>query len=193
MDLRRAAEIIKDTVSMEDVIGLYGNKTRGGFMRCPFHADDTASLKIYPGRRGWSCFGCHRGGSVIDFVMEHDNCDFGTAVRALDRAMELHLTEDEDPLEDWRKQDYRRCLDALEALLLDMIRDREKSIEIRLRILTQMSMRLEGNKERSAAEWAEMDNIREEMLYLEDRKSRCAGLREEVREWKRKRLRKKAP
>lgn len=56
---------------MDEVARHYGfEPNRAGFMRCPFHqGDHTASLKIYAGDRGWHCFGCNSGGSVIDFVM----------------------------------------------------------------------------------------------------------------------------
>lgn len=44
---------------------------RDGKARCPFHADGgerTPSLHAYPRpEEGWTCFGCHRGGSIIDF------------------------------------------------------------------------------------------------------------------------------
>lgn len=40
-------------------------------MRCPlgFHEDTTPSFTIYPGDRGWYCFGCGYGGTVIDLAM----------------------------------------------------------------------------------------------------------------------------
>ena len=78
MNHAQAAEVIKDTVSMRDVAGMLGfTPGRGGFMVCPFHGDHDASLKIYDtkgGHSGWHCFGCGRGGSVIDFVMESEKC-----------------------------------------------------------------------------------------------------------------------
>ena len=33
---------------------------------CPFHGEEEASLRAYGGDRGWYCFGCGRGGSIID-------------------------------------------------------------------------------------------------------------------------------
>ena len=37
---------------------------------CPFHSDGVESLTVYPGDgRGWYCFGCGRGGGVIQFLM----------------------------------------------------------------------------------------------------------------------------
>ena len=61
---------VRERLNMEDVARHYGHEpNRAGFLCCPFHRGDrTASLKLYPGGRGWHCFGCNRGGSVIDFV-----------------------------------------------------------------------------------------------------------------------------
>lgn len=88
----RASEI-KSRVSMLDVIERYGYETnRSGFMRCPFHqGDHTASLKVYPGERGWHCFGCGRGGSVIDFVMELFGISFSQAIVRINSDFSLGL------------------------------------------------------------------------------------------------------
>lgn len=89
-----AAGIIKDQVSMRDVLDAYGfTPGRGGFLPCPFHTGDREpSLKIYPGDRGWHCFGCGRGGSVIDFVMELFHLNYAQAVVRLDTDFHLGIT-----------------------------------------------------------------------------------------------------
>ena len=50
---------------------------------CPFHEDKTPSFTIYPTTNTFYCFSCSRGGDVIDFYMELNNCDFQTALEAL--------------------------------------------------------------------------------------------------------------
>lgn len=41
---------------------------RDGKARCPFHEDRTPSLHAYDDpARGWMCFGCGAGGTIIDF------------------------------------------------------------------------------------------------------------------------------
>lgn len=79
---------------MEQVVLRYGfEPTRAGFIKCPFHTGDrTASLKLYPGQRGFHCFGCNRGGSVIDFVMELYGIGFAQAVVRLNADFGLGLT-----------------------------------------------------------------------------------------------------
>ncbi len=52
--------------------------------RCPFHADDTPSLVISPGKNLWHCLGaCQAGGSVIDWVMRAQGVSFRHAVELL--------------------------------------------------------------------------------------------------------------
>lgn len=42
----------------------------GGAIRCPLpgHEDRTPSCHVYPSDDGWFCFGCNRGGGVIDLA-----------------------------------------------------------------------------------------------------------------------------
>lgn len=52
--------------------------------RCPFHNEDTASFTIYLHQNTYWCFGaCQSGGSVVDFVMRQQSCDFLEAVKRL--------------------------------------------------------------------------------------------------------------
>ena len=50
---------------------------------CPFHSEKTPSFIVSPERQSWKCFGCGRGGSVIDFVMESERVDFVEALESL--------------------------------------------------------------------------------------------------------------
>lgn len=69
--MNQLSEQIIDALDIHQVVQAYGyTPSQSGFLRCPFHAGDhTASLKLYGDGRGWYCFGCGRGGTVIDFVM----------------------------------------------------------------------------------------------------------------------------
>lgn len=66
-------EKIKRENPPEDFIGQYTDlRPKGekfvGKCALPDHQDDTASLWIYPETRSWYCFGCNRGGDIIDFA-----------------------------------------------------------------------------------------------------------------------------
>lgn len=90
---------IKRLVPMTQAAPFYGLEVRGdGFCRCPFHGEKTASMKVYDGERGWHCFGCHEGGSVIDFVMKLFGLSFVDAEKRLSEDFRLGLfTDDQDP------------------------------------------------------------------------------------------------
>ena len=92
--MNRTAEIIKQSLSMQEVAEKYGfYPNRAGFIQCPFHTGDhTASLKVYPEKGGgFYCFGCKAHGSVIDFVMRLFDCSFQTALERLNSDFGLGL------------------------------------------------------------------------------------------------------
>lgn len=60
---------IKAAVTVRDAAIRYGLTVgRDGMALCPFHGEKTPSMKIYPGDRGFYCFGCGAGGDVIEFT-----------------------------------------------------------------------------------------------------------------------------
>ena len=87
---------IKQALTMQEVAERYGfTPNRNGYIQCPFHqGDDHGSLKIYPGERGWCCFGCHKGGTAIDFVMLLFDITFPQAVVRLSTDFNLGLSND---------------------------------------------------------------------------------------------------
>lgn len=100
-------KIIHDNISMFDIVKKYGfEPNRAGFIRCPFHAEKTASLKIYKGSRGWHCFGCGANGDVIEFVKLFFNVDFPAAIGIIDHDFNLGLTK-KPTLTQYRKRQER--------------------------------------------------------------------------------------
>lgn len=92
------SEQIKSALTAQEVVERYGFEVnRAGFIKCPFHqGDDHGSLKVYPGARGWHCFGCGIGGSVIDFVMALFGLSAKDAMEQLNVDFGLHLTADKE-------------------------------------------------------------------------------------------------
>ena len=82
-DLQR----LKDEISVQRLIEASGvelKKTGKDWAgKCPFHADDTASLVITPAKNLWHCFGCQIGGGVVDWVMKLRGVSFRHAVELL--------------------------------------------------------------------------------------------------------------
>lgn len=88
------ASEIRERLTMRAVVEFYGFEVnRGGFIACPFHSgDNSPSLKIYPGNRGFHCFGCGAHGDVITFVMKYLDLSFAQAVIRLSSDFHLGLT-----------------------------------------------------------------------------------------------------
>ncbi len=43
---------------------------------CPFHGEKTASFHVDGDKKFYNCFGCHKGGNVISFLMEMERTSF---------------------------------------------------------------------------------------------------------------------
>lgn len=89
---------IRENVDMRSVAGMYGyDVTHTRFIRCPFHNDTKPSLKIYSGTRGWYCFVCAAGGSVIDFVAKLYSLSPLDAAKKIDNDFRLGLSDKPAP------------------------------------------------------------------------------------------------
>lgn len=77
---------VKNRTNIVDVIGARVSLKKAGRhwkALCPFHSEKTPSFIVSPERQSWKCFGCGKGGSVIDFVMENERVDFVEALTSL--------------------------------------------------------------------------------------------------------------
>ena len=83
---------------IEDVVGQYVTLKRSGsnmFGLCPFHGEKTASFSVNPDKGIYYCFGCHKGGGVVNFQMEIEGLSYPDAVRALAKRAGMTVPEDE--------------------------------------------------------------------------------------------------
>lgn len=65
-------EIIKEKIKLTDLTDQDLNLKRSGRVlkaNCPFHDDRTPSFTVYPKTQTFHCFGCGKGGTVIDYIM----------------------------------------------------------------------------------------------------------------------------
>ena len=81
-----------------DVVSGYVHLTRRSgvnqFGLCPFHSEKTPSFAVNAERQIYHCFGCGKGGGVINFIMEVENLSFPDAVRFLARRAGMEVPED---------------------------------------------------------------------------------------------------
>ena len=93
---------------IEDVVGQHVNLRRSGanmFGLCPFHGEKTASFSVAPDKGIYYCFGCHKGGGVINFQMEIEGLSYPDAVRALAERVGMQVPEDEQYQSRYRQQE----------------------------------------------------------------------------------------
>ncbi len=90
-----------------DVVSSYVTLKKKGsnyFGLCPFHNEKTGSFSVSPDKQICYCFGCHHGGSVIQFIMEIDNLSFPEAVRFLAKRANMEVPEDQADREESRRR-----------------------------------------------------------------------------------------
>lgn len=93
---------------IEEVVGQYVNLKRSGsnlFGLCPFHGEKTPSFSVAPDKGIFYCFGCHKGGSVINFEMEIEGLSYPDAVRALAQRAGMEVPDDEQYQSRYRQQE----------------------------------------------------------------------------------------
>ena len=85
-----------------DVVSQYVTLSRRSgsnlFGLCPFHNEKTPSFSVSRSKQIYHCFGCGKGGGVINFIMEIENVSFPDAVEILAKRAGMQLPErEEDP------------------------------------------------------------------------------------------------
>ena len=102
---------------IDEVVGRHVTLRRSGaniFGLCPFHGEKTASFSVAPDKGIYYCFGCHKGGGSINFVMEMEGLTYPDAVRALAQRSGMEVPEDEQYQSRYRQQErlWALCKEA---------------------------------------------------------------------------------
>jgi DNA primase len=81
-------EELEGAIDMVDLVQKYSKIKKAGTNfkgLCPFpgHNEKTPSFMVSPAKQIGYCFGCHRGGGPIKFIMDIENCEFKEALDIL--------------------------------------------------------------------------------------------------------------
>lgn len=90
---------LRARLNIVDVVGDYVQlkpKGRRHWGLCPFHNEKTASFSVDGEEQMYYCFGCHKGGTVINFVMEMERMEFLDAVKLLAERARMELPDSTD-------------------------------------------------------------------------------------------------
>ena len=115
-------QFLDELIARNDIVDVVSNyvslQPRGGSLWgcCPFHSEKTPSFHVLPDKQLCYCFGCKKGGGVINFIMEEENLSFPDAVRFLARRVNMPVPEEEH-------SDESRCKRA--GISAVALRDRE--------------------------------------------------------------------
>ena len=94
---------ILDTARVEEVIGDFVTLRKRGadlWACCPFHGEKTPSFHVIPAKGQYYCFGCHKGGSAVGFIMDYEHLSYVEALRYLAKKYNIELVEKEETAED---------------------------------------------------------------------------------------------
>src|SRR5258706_15558405 len=86
-----------ETARVEDVVGEFVNLKKRGVNLvglCPFHNEKTPSFNVNPARNIFKCFGCGKGGTAVNFIMEHEHCSYPEALRYLAKKYSIEIEEE---------------------------------------------------------------------------------------------------
>ncbi|HPT32931.1 MAG TPA: CHC2 zinc finger domain-containing protein, partial [Prolixibacteraceae bacterium] len=111
---RITIERILDASEIVEVISEFVNLKRRGVNylgNCPFHNEKTPSFTVSPARGIFKCFGCGKGGNVVNFIMEHESLSYPEALKFLARKYQIEVKEKEEtPEEKQQKDDHESMM-----------------------------------------------------------------------------------
>jgi len=106
---------LDELIARSDIVDVVGSYvplvSKGGsyWGCCPFHSEKTPSFHVLQDKQMYYCFGCKRGGGVINFIMEEENLPFHEAVRFLAKRAGMEVPEEDGDREAGRRR--QRLLD----------------------------------------------------------------------------------
>jgi len=92
-DLKNRADLVR-IVEMHVPLKKKGANWWGN---CPFHGEKTASFSVNPAKGFFKCFGCGKGGTAYNFVMEIEGLNFPEAIKRVAEISGVMLPE---PIDD---------------------------------------------------------------------------------------------
>ncbi len=97
---------ILDTANIVEVVSDFVHLRRRGanyIGLCPFHSERTPSFSVSPSRGICKCFSCGKGGSPVNFIMEHEQLTYWEALRWLANKYHIEIQE-HDITDDERRE-----------------------------------------------------------------------------------------
>ncbi len=87
-DATDIVEVISDFVSLKKAGTIYKGL-------CPFHHEKTPSFTVAPSKGIFKCFGCGKGGSAVNFIMEHEHFNYPETLKYLAKKYHIEVEDRE--------------------------------------------------------------------------------------------------
>lgn len=149
--------IPKDTIDkifeasrIEEVVGDFVSLRKRGVNMlglCPFHKEKTPSFTVSPAKNIFKCFGCGKGGSPVDFIMEHEQMNYPEALRYLAKKYGITIEEQERTADEIAQMNERESLFHVTNFANDFfqqqLHDTEEGQAIGLSYLKERGLRMD--------------------------------------------------
>lgn len=122
---KATVDAIIEAAKIEDVVGEFVNLKRRGVNLiglCPFHNEKTPSFTVSTTKNIAKCFGCGKGGTPVQFLMEHENLTFPEALRYLAKRYNIEIKEKEFSVEERMAQQMQESLHLVNQYAVDFYR-----------------------------------------------------------------------
>lgn len=110
---RATVDKILDAADIVDVVSDFVTLKKRGqnyIGLCPFHNDNHPSFYVSPAKGICKCFACGKGGSAVNFIMEHEQLTYPEALRYLARKFNIEIHEKELTDEEREEQTERESM-----------------------------------------------------------------------------------
>ena len=95
-------EVIEEIIEKNDIVDVVSDyvkikrKGKDYFGLCPFHNEKTPSFSVVPSKQIYYCFGCGKGGNVLNFISSIENVEYIDAIRMMADRAAVALPESND-------------------------------------------------------------------------------------------------
>jgi DNA primase len=125
---------ITEKLDIAAVVGEYtplvkkGNRYWG---LCPFHNEKTPSFAVTPEKGMFYCFGCHKGGSLLTFLMEIEKLTFVEAVQLAAKKAGVEISFRAEEQEGPKKEAFLDLYGRVAGSFAHILRNHESAAEAR--------------------------------------------------------------
>jgi len=102
---------LQELVERNDIVDVVSGYVRftkksgsNQFGLCPFHSEKTPSFSVSADKQIYHCFGCGKGGGVINFIMDVENLSFPESVEFLAKRVGMTMPETVDTKEGRKRE-----------------------------------------------------------------------------------------